>query len=1025
MKTAHKIRLALALAAALASAAHAQLIQGTNLVATNIGPDTPVVIARDANSITWGRVKPMWTNAQGQVTYRTNKTFTELTPDKFRQVNGQWVETSDAIQITAEGGACTNGHFSTFFAANLNTSGSIRVVSPDPEQKEIRTHLIGLSYFDYSQGSNVLIAIPQDRTGTLISSNTVLFSNAFSAAFRADVRYRLSRSSIEQDVVLVEKPPFPDAWSLNPATTRLQCWTEVVTTGDPGIHESPDSGQDLDFGVMQMVGPGKAFFFGNESDATPVRRTWVNAAGRTILLEEIEFSAVASRLQSLPEPAGGGGTNGVRGGLGGQAGLYPGFPRELPPPPKLAQQGLGGLKVATAAEAQAKPMGLVLDYTLVASLGSPTCQGNSTYLVTSSVTLSGNITIEGGAVFKFSSSSAKMTLSGPLISRVSQYRPITLTSMHDDSVGDVIAGSSGSPTNTGAIYLSGGAGQTNDYKYIRASYAATAITNANPVNVWHSQFINCGTAVSALSSTIKLRNVLIANATNCVYTTNTVIAEHLTADNCVRLFGTNPVSSTATNCLLTAFVNTPSWNNSSSCVYLASNSGVYTNVGGGHFYLTGGAYRDWGNTEINATLRTELKKKTTWPPLLLTNDLTTDTVLAPYAPRNSFTPDIGWHYDPLDYLVSNLCVGDNSTPITLLVTNGTAIGVSGSGAFNLQMNSSFVSEGAPLTLNYLVPTAGVQEQGCSCSSFFNMTNDFTAGYTMPAVGFRFTDAGLLGLQGDFFWTDYNVDTTHPFCSWILRDSVLHGLNIYAFPLINGAGSEDTSAVFAWTNNVFERPSIIMGRTHYFNLGSTVSVSLHNNLFWQGSVTVFYDDGGNGYSWPMWELADNVIDNGSVYYQGYTDDEGWGWLQILNNAYVNASVYDSYAGTAYFGSDPSPVTISAFNYADGPLGRWYHSSTDFHNAGSRNADLVGLYQFTTTTNQVKETNSPVDIGFHYVALNGSGQPVDTSGGGVPDYLADSNGNGSFDVGIDFGNWAAGTTVTDTNGVAALKVYTPLK
>jgi hypothetical protein len=217
----------------------------------------------------------------------------------------------------------------------------------------------------------------------------------------------------------------------------------------------------------------------------------------------------------------------------------------------------------------------------------------------------------------------------------------------------------------------------------------------------------------------------------------------------------------------------------------------------------------------------------------------------------------------------------------------------------------------------------------------------------------------------------------------------------------------------------------MGRTHYFNLGSTVSVSLHNNLFWQGSVTVFYDDGGNGYSWPMWELADNVIDNGSVYYQGYTDDEGWGWLQILNNAYVNASVYDSYAGTAYFGSDPSPVTISAFNYADGPLGRWYHSSTDFHDLGSRHADLAGLFQFTTTTNQVKETNSPVDIGFHYVALNGSGQPLDTSGGGVPDYLADSNGNGSFDVGIDFGNWAAGTTVTDTNGVAALKVYTPLK
>ena len=64
-------------------------------------------------------------------------------------------------------------------------------------------------------------------------------------------------------------------------------------------------------------------------------------------------------------------------------------------------------------------------------------------------------------------------------------------------------------------------------------------------------------------------------------------------------------------------------------------------------------------------------------------------------------------------------------------------------------------------------------------------------------------------------------------------------------------------------------------------------------------------------------------------------------------------------------------------------------------GSRTADLAGLYHFTTTTNQVKETNSVVDIGLHYAAVNASGQPIDSDSDGVPDYLEDSNGNGNPD------------------------------
>jgi len=48
-------------------------------------------------------------------------------------------------------------------------------------------------------------------------------------------------------------------------------------------------------------------------------------------------------------------------------------------------------------------------------------------------------------------------------------------------------------------------------------------------------------------------------------------------------------------------------------------------------------------------------------------------------------------------------------------------------------------------------------------------------------------------------------------------------------------------------------------------------------------------------------------------------------------------------------------------------------------------------------QVPETNSIVDIGYHYVATDAYGNPLDTNGDGIPDYLEDANGNGLIDSG----------------------------
>ena len=83
------------------------------------------------------------------------------------------------------------------------------------------------------------------------------------------------------------------------------------------------------------------------------------------------------------------------------------------------------------------------------------------------------------------------------------------------------------------------------------------------------------------------------------------------------------------------------------------------------------------------------------------------------------------------------------------------------------------------------------------------------------------------------------------------------------------------------------------------------------------------------------------------------------------------------------------------------GRWALfislASSPLIDKGNTNANLLGLYHYTTTTNEVKEANSIVDIGYHYVAVDANGNPLDSNGDGIPDYWQDANGNGLDDSG----------------------------
>jgi hypothetical protein len=175
---------------------------------------------------------------------------------------------------------------------------------------------------------------------------------------------------------------------------------------------------------------------------------------------------------------------------------------------------------------------------------------------------------------------------------------------------------------------------------------------------------------------------------------------------------------------------------------------------------------------------------------------------------------------------------------------------------------------------------------------------------------------------------------------------------------------------------------------------------------------YYLDGFNN----LWEIYDNLFDGATISLSGT------GTTNYINHAYNGFT-----AGTSNpFGS--GNITGLQPDYQSGPLGNYYYPTNGTNlfmliNAGIQTADLAGLYHYTTTTNQVKETNSVVDIGFHYVAVNTNGLPFDTDGDTRPDYLEDVNGNGNGSD--DPTSWLIYNSPNGLTGATGLQVFTPLK
>lgn len=995
--------------------------RGQLLSTSNITTTAYVEVSRGPNSRIMQATK-VWTNGMGVI--RTNTlSYTELATGMSALSNAQWVAASDQIQITSFGAQSTNCQHQVNFAANLNTAGAIDLITP--EGWHMTSDIAGLAYSD--ETTNVIFAVTQDTVGQLLpSQNQILYTNAFTNA-SCDVLYTHTRAGFEQNIVVRQQLPSPASFGVNGTNTWLQVWSEFTAAPTPTVTYRPNGDEFLDFGTMKM-NSGRAFLVGGVSNSVPVTKQWFTSEGRTFLVESVLLSSLAPALNQLP-----GGSSGDSGQLKtrqsvpalaakpGQHVPHTGhyiaaLPRQASihikiPPKKLAKKSSTAIRVARV---NPSVTGLFLDYKAVnGSMTNVTFQSDITYYVSDDLELYDTTTVEGGTVIKNGTpptSGAALVVNGDFICLTSPYRPAIFTCTNDDSVGDPLGG--GPPAvaqGTTYLYLINDGIVTNcHFRYGWNAFGS----EAQDVEISDCQFVDCNQPITILdyNTNTGIHNLLLTME-NAINNTNNychgipggilfstfypaaLYCEHLTANvqsNNYMSFVGGTDTSDATVSLTNSIVVAPSLNPpyqsggstgitaATNFIYYASSlpGGLFQTVGAGNYYLADNSpYRNAGTTNISPALFAELQQKTTYPPIVFNGGTggtiyTNATALYPQAQRESGdAPDYGYHYDPIDFAFGEMIVTNSTltvmpgTVISALITNG------GLNGLIMSAGGQLLCQGTPVSLCRIINFDTVQEQAStnwvspSSGEGGLLEPNLTGSSPASVIEFRFTDFSVLSQDPFIFFEDCvcgNIGTIN------CQDCQFHGGIIYL-----------NRPTMSLTNCLLER---VYAQLHSSDGNLPV---IRNNLFYGGTFD-FSPSVTNA------TVKDNVFGQTSIP----TSLAGYGYNGGFNAFLTNSD--------RLLPTNSTDLVLTNIPFQTGPLGYYYYPTNSpltalINGDTSTNAAQVGLYHYTTTTNQVKETNSPLDIGYHYVALGSDGLPMDTTGCGTPDYLRDANGNGLVDSG----------------------------
>ena len=837
---------------------------------------------------------------------------------------------------------------------------------------------IGVAVVDLSTGDTALLGSLQSCRAEQVAPDTVVFRNCL-AGLRADLVYQIRLSGIEQLLVLREWIPALQDLGMDPAHVRVQLYTEFFDPPEPTgkaivlkradeatlaqrVWEPDLTDRQLEFGESTRMIPGRAFAAGDQNVDAPVAKSFESVGERRLLVESCDYEDVATWLEQLPVPEEAVDYEGVR--LEPDKLVPANLPERQATKPRWASRPFENRlrekawasvspdsfkAMDTGAYLAASGPGMVLDYTtLSGTLTDYTFAGDTTYYVSGTTFLNGTTSLEGGAVIKYPPGVGAVLVQGPFLCKTVPYRPAIFTARDDDTVGAVIAGSTGS-VGTGTygshhlyFYNTGG---PVDVRHVRVKHAYNGLIFKGDFThlLRHAQLIDCRQPlVTVGSTTLKAQNVLIANVkpTGAAFwfgSGPTIEGQHLTVVNSPNLhqFGT-PASFTLWNSLLVDvgqiqdYVNRGLAHN----IETTGAGSVFQSKGGGGYYLAASSpYRDLGegSPDIEADLLSDLKAMTTEPPEKPVGAITGNTTWYRRSIRDINEPDLGYHYPALDYLVSGTAIQN----VTLTLRNGVAVAGGDAGAstgFVLDPGGDLAGSSASLEPNRLVHAAAVQETSPGSVTLIAQNGGSGAART---VDLRSTQLVIPASSGSHFSGGAATSQLS------LRDCELYNGQIS----FEQAGA--ISRTVTLNNNVFVR-------LLYMALGTGTDTGLtanaYNNTFYQCPTMVL-----NAASGTSWQWHDNLFEN-SGFWLFYAD------VVNSHNAYVFAGTGDPLPNSS--GNDIMLNGCSGLTYLTDAWGRgWYADTALLTAAGSRSVTAAGLSDYTTGTHQNLEGDGTVSIGFH--------------------------------------------------------------
>ncbi len=980
------------------------------------GRDVWRTLPRGASESAWTAVETRTNLATGRLLQRTNA-FVQLGAglNRTNALSG-WQPTSAEFVPVSGGAVSTNSVHQVSLPADIGSGTGIAVRKPDG--RSILLQPLALDYFDPVDGRSVLLDSVTNAAGWLVASNEVVYSNCFTH-IRASIRVRNTMAGIESDLLLHERPPAPGAFGLSDSA-RLEMLTEQVDGDTPQIQwrvlqwaidpiaavtqVEPDLWDaSLNFGGMRMP-TGRAFsnarLDGTNAVLTrlpvSVGKSYLFIDARRILVEAVPHRLVLDALAMLPE-ATGLTTNAIGSASGSGQSAF--LNRVLPGAQMAAAanpireirlrdtalldpaRGLSPVAQASAGLAMGPAAGgfapvFVLDYQLVGDSGLTNFvfRGDTTYFITDFTDVYGETRIEGGAVLKFVDSAALRFQAGAtLVQDTDPYHPAVLTSMEDETVGESIPGNAGFVYQYSCAWPFEFLDGNHELRNLRISHFYMGVhAFTGTITARNVQFVNTMTCfwLEGVGQPLNLYNCLF---TDCGWIaagdSPQLHAEHITVDNCVVLsyaYAPACASASLVNSLLVRQQYPPEYGGTlttDAVVQLGDNTGVFETVEGGGFYLPAESpYRTGASANIDATLQVDLATRTTYAPSVLTGTVTEDIDLTPTAYAD--TGSLGYHYPRIDYLTRDLGLVNASVSLKDGVVVAAGFTTNNSLASIWLSPGRFISDGSPAFPNRFVRANQVQERVAQRGEIM-----LIAGYPdqfRPEIVLRHT--AVSSLAGEYYLCFATGDFG--------RLEACHSTFFNGY--LGGSLYAGIQQLVGLTNNLFRSV-----HAAFWN-NSDAPLFAYNNSFHRGSFTLAQPT-------TQWRIYDNVFDQ---------TDVSATISFLLNNDYGETGF------NVFVGQDNVP-TVSApplfwyhatLPYSSGPLGGYYQpSGSPLVNAGSRNADAVGLSHFTTSASQTKEGSSVVDIGFHYLAVNGAGNPLDTDGDGLADYIEDPNGNGTQDTG----------------------------